>query len=369
MKILYFTIQINDLGGLARIVIDKINRLVGMGYDVTLCNIESLEVRPYYPLDSRVKLVRGDMQTTPGGMLTRLKGTLATVKRLRQIIREENPDVIINAHTPLITWVLPFVCRDIPKIMEIHQSRQGLEVFNQKYLSPTAQWVHRHAIRWIYGKYRKLVVLTHGDQESWNLKNCIVIPNFSTYPVESENPNPLTSKNVICLARLMPQKRIDLLIEIWAKVAKDFPDWKCTVYGEGMYRLEYEAMAAKLGVGDSFRMPGAVPDVRKYIDDSSILCLTSEYEGFGIVLIEAQLKGVPVIAFEYVGVHDIIENGQDGWIVPFGDTDAYADKLREMMSSHEERLRLQQNAFRSVKKFDNKRVMKEWDSLFRSLHK
>ncbi len=338
-----------------------------MGYEVSLCNIENLDVKPYYPVDSRVKLVRGDMQTTPGGMLTRLKGTLATVKRLKEIIREERPDVIVNAHTPLITWVLPFVCRDIPKIMEIHQSRQGLEVFNKKYLSPTAQCVHRYAIRWIYGKYRCLVVLTSGDRESWNLKNCIVIPNFSTYPVESANPNPLTAKNVICLARLMPQKRIDLLIEIWAKVAGDFPDWKCTVYREGIYRKDYEALAAKLGVTESFLMPGAVPDVRKYIDDASILCLTSEYEGFGIVLIEAQLKGVPVIAFEYVGVHDIIDNGRDGWIIPFGDTEAYAEKLRGMMTSREERKRLQQGAFQSVTKFDGERVMSQWDSLFKSL--
>ena len=61
MKLLYFTIQINMLGGLAKIVIDKINWLVDHGYDVTLCNIERLEVVPAYPIDSRVKLVRGDI--------------------------------------------------------------------------------------------------------------------------------------------------------------------------------------------------------------------------------------------------------------------------------------------------------------------
>ena len=367
MKLLYFTIQINMQGGLARIVIDKINWLVDHGYEVTLCNIEALDVVPYYETDARVKLLRGDMQTTPGGILTRLKGTLATLRRLKEIIRQEQPDVIVNAHTPLITWVLPFTCRRIPKVMECHQSRQGLEVFNQWAMSKTARTLHRHAIRWIYGRYDRYVVLTHGDQDSWRLKNCIVIPNFSNYKPETEHPNPLSARQVIVLARLMPQKRIDLMIRIWAKVAREFPDWQLTVLGEGMQMEELKALAVAEGVSESFRMPGAVRDVTSYLEQSSILCLTSEYEGFGIVLIEAMLKGLPVVAFEYVGVRDIIEDGVDGYVVPFGDVDAYAARLRQLMASAEVRRRLRDNALVSVRKFDKEAVMQRWVELFHTL--
>lgn len=354
-------------GGLARIVVDKMNWLVAHGYEVTLCNIEPLPVEPYYETDKRIKLVRGDMQTTPGGPLTRLKGTLATIRRLKEIIREENPDVIVNAHTPLITWVLPFICRRIPKVIECHQSRQGLEVFNRQFMNPAARVLHRHAIRWIYGRYDRFVVLTTGDQQSWNLKNCIVIPNFSTYKPATDNPTPLTARQVIVLARLMPQKRIDLMLDIWSRVVADFPDWQLTILGEGMEAEALKMQAEKLGIAQSVNMPGAVRDVTPYVEQSSILCLTSEYEGFGIVLIEAMLKGLPVIAFEYVGVHDIIEDGVDGYIVPFGDVEAYADKLRSLMSSREECLRLREAAFLSVKKFDRERVMRRWTGLFETL--
>lgn len=379
MKLLYFTIQINMLGGLAKIVIEKINWLVAHGYDVTLCNIERLDVVPAYPIDPRVKLVRGDISTVPGGALTRLKGVLGSVKRTKEIIDREKPDVIINAHCPLVTWIIPWVSGKIPTIIEMHQSRQGLEVFNRQFMGAFSRWLHRWSIRWIYGKYDRFVVLTNGDREAWNTKNCITIPNFSSMKKTEKLqdiqhsdkekagiciPNIEKKHQIIMSARLMPQKRIDLMIEVWAKLAKDFPDWQVKVLGDGMLKEELELKVDGFGLRDSFLLPGGVKDVTFELEKSDILCLTSEYEGFGIVLIEAMLKGVPVMAFEYVGVHDIIENGVDGYVVPFGNVDAYAERLRELMTSEELREKFSARALESVKKFDKERVMNMWVELF-----
>ncbi|MCF0178711.1 MAG: glycosyltransferase family 4 protein [Bacteroidales bacterium] len=364
MKLLYFTIQINNLGGLARIVIDKINWLVVHGYEVTLCNIERVEVKPYYEIDKRVKLVRGDMSTEPGGAWTRIKGVLASIRRLRQIIAEEKPDVIINAHTPLITWVLPWMSRDIPKVMEVHQSRQGLEVFNKRYLSPRNQFLHRHMIRWIYGRYDRFVVLTTGDRDSWNLKNCVVIPNFTTMQVSEKLGTSEEKKSVVVLARLAPQKRIDLMIRIWEKVAATHKDWELNILGDGIDREALQQQIHDAGLDSSCHLLGAVTDVKPWLDKASVLALTSEYEGFGIVLIEAMLRRLAVIAFEYVGVHDIINNGTDGYVVPFGDIDEYASKLSELMDNAELREKFTDDAVRSVKKFDKEMVMSRWERLF-----
>ena len=380
MKLLYFTIQINMLGGLAKIVIDKINWLVDHGYDVTLCNIERLEVVPAYPIDSRVKLVRGDISTEPGGALTRLKGVVGAIRRTKEIIEQEQPDVVINAHCPLVTWILPWItghstwlssfsAHRSTLIIEMHQSRQGLEVFNRQFMGAFSRWLHRWSIRWIYSKYDKFVVLTNGDREAWNTKNCITIPNFAT--VKTSLGSRLSSQDerhqIVLLARLMPQKRIDLMIKVWAKLAKDFPDWHVKVLGDGLLRDELVKLTRELEVEDSFLMPGAVNDVNAELESSDILCLTSEYEGFGIVLIEAMMKHVPVMAFEYVGVHDIINDGKDGFIVPFGDIDRYAERLQLLMESPAERERLADNALISVKKFDKEHVMRQWVILFENL--
>lgn len=369
MKILYFTIQINMVGGLARIVIDKINWLVDKGYDITLCNIEALDVKPAYPIDPRVKLIRGDIQTKPGGILIRAKGVMGAVKRTKEVIRQVKPDIIVNAHCPLVTWILPFVCHDIPKIVEIHQSRQGLEVFNRQFMSPLARWGHRYAIKWIYSKYDRFVVLTNGDKETWQCRNCQVIPNFHNFQVLECLPKQTEHKQIILLSRLMPQKRIDLMIDIWAILAKEYPEWKVKVLGEGILRHQLEEKILTLGLQDSFLLPGEVKDVTKELRVSDILCLTSEYEGFGIVLIEAMAKGIPVIVFEYVGVHDIINDGVDGLIVPFGDVDAFVQKLKQLMADKDLYERLATSALSSVHKFDKEKVMKKWDALFNdSLH-
>jgi len=366
MKVLYFVIQFNMAGGLARIVTDKVNWLVEHGYEVTICNIEPLEVKPYYPLDSRVKLIRGDIQTTPGGIMTRIKGVAKAMRRTFEVIEEVRPDVIVNAHCPLVTWLIPLVRlrgKNRPRLIaEMHQSRQGLEVFNRQFMSPMGQWLHRWSIRWIYGRYDRFVVLTHGDQEQWKLKNCVVIPNFvnPTDNVIKEVPN---SKQIIMLARLMPQKRIDLMVQVWARLASEFPDWKVKVLGEGMERERLETQIAEAGLQDSVLLPGEVKDVWPELCNSEIMCLTSEYEGFGIVLIEAMQAGVPVMAFEYVGVHDIIDDNRSGYIIPFGDVDAYAAKLRVLMSNVEERRRLAMQAKQTLAKFDKEQVMQKWVDL------
>lgn len=370
MKLLYFTIQFSMAGGLARIVTDKVNWLVAHGYEVTICNIEPLEVVPYYPLDERVKLMRGNIATTPGGILTRMKGVLRARKRLSQVIEESRPDIIINAHCPLVTWLLPFSHRSIPKVMEIHQSLQGLEVFDRQFMSPMARRLHLWSIRWIYQRYDRFVVLTHGDMAAWGSpSNARVIPNFANF-VDGSHPlgtDCKTQKQILLLARLMPQKRIDLMMQVWALLAKDFPDWHVTVLGEGLSRSELEQLRHRLEIEDSFSMPGEVKEVKQELATSDIFCLTSEYEGFGIVVLEAQQMGLPVVAFRYVGVDDLITDGENGYVVPFGDVHAYAERLRRLMSSAEERKRLAENGRASVQKFDKECVMQRWVELFQQL--
>lgn len=380
MKLLYFTIQIHFLGGLSKIVSEKINWLVGHGYEVSLCNIEKLDVITAYPIDPRVKLIRGDISTTPGNAFTRIKGVVGAVDRILDIIKEEHPDVIINAHCPLVTWILPFISKSgsislfrndrIPTIMEFHQSRQGLEIFNKKFTDSFSGWLHQWSIRWIYGKYNKFVALTTEDKKAWNLNNCIVIPNFSSIsPREYIEDAPGNEHQIILLARLMPQKRIDLMIQVWNLLAKKYPNWHVKVLGEGDLRESLESMVIERGLQDSFLLTGSVKDVSEELEASDIICLTSEHEGLCLVFIEAMQKSVPMIAFEISGIHDVVEDGYNGFLVPFGDVYSYARRLSEMMDSKELRNRFRENGKEFVKRFDKEHVMGMWVNLFQSINK
>ena len=361
----------DQVGGVAKIESEKINWLVAHGYEVSVCDIESWEMHPYYPLDERVNFFIGNISTTPGNPFIRLKGVLNAFKRVRNIIRSERPDIIINAHCPLVTWIIPWVAGKIPVVAEMHQSRQGLKVFNQQFMGRFGRWLHRWSIRWIYGRYDRFVCLTNEDRNAWKLNNAVTIPNFSSLSLHETNPKDRSIQRqdhqIIVIARLAPQKRLDLMMQVWQRLYKDFPSWHVKVLGDGFDADRLRIMCKNMGLEESFLMPGAVKDVREELIASDILCLTSEYEGFGIVLIEAMQLGIPVMAFEYLGVHDIIENGKDGYVVPFGDIDAYAEKLRYLMTNEKEQDRLAENAFVSVRRFEKEHVMEKWVSLFDEL--
>lgn len=372
MKLLYFCIQMDQVGGVARIESDKINWLAAHGYDITVCDIEDWEMQPYYPLDARVRFMTAGIATTPGNPWVRLKGVVRAISRVRQIIREEQPDIIVNAHCPLVTWILPFVTPHTPIVAEMHQSRQGLEVFDRQFMGRIGRWLHRWSVRWIYSQYDQFVCLTNEDLQAWHLSNARAIPNFSSLGAEETKVRSHVddgSRQIVVVARLAPQKRIDLMMQIWQRLKPDFPDWHVKVLGDGFEADRLRALCIEMGLESTFLMPGAVRDVRPELVASDLLCLTSEYEGFGIVLIEAMQLGIPIMAFEYVGVHDIIRDGYDGYVVPFGDIDAYVSRLRQLMTSATERARLATNAKQSVRKFDKEHVMQQWDTLFRTLRR
>lgn len=355
----------DQVGGVARIETDKVNWLVEHGYDVTLCDIEDWNVQPYYPLNPRVHFVVGHLPTTPGGLLTRLRNVWHSVQKIRAIIDDVKPDVIINAHCPVVTWILPFVFRGIPKITEMHQSYQGLEVFNSWAMSKWMAVLHLRLVRLVYGLYNRFVTLTNADRVCWHLPNSVCIPNFSNVPITQHVA--VKHKRIVMLARLMPQKRIDLMIRVWALIAQRHPDWQVRVLGEGMERNSLQRQIDEAGLSNSFLLCGAVKNVSTELEQADILCLTSEYEGFGIVLIEAMRMGVPVLSMEYVGVHDIIEHNTDGVVVAFGNVEKYACELERLMLSEVERKRLAHNAYQSVRRFDKETVMQKWVELFQAV--
>ena len=128
MKILYFVNGLNYKGGIARIVVDKANYLADkFKHDVTICVANNI-VESAYPLSHNVKICRFDSENRlDTGLLKKISSVLIYYKKLLKLLDKEQPDIIVNAQTQIITWILPFVCKKIPKIMEIHFSYIGMK--------------------------------------------------------------------------------------------------------------------------------------------------------------------------------------------------------------------------------------------------
>ena len=158
-------------------------------------------------------------------------------------------------------------------------------------------------------------------------------------------------------------KQPHLLLEIWKKLQARFPQWSLRMVGGGYEEAEIRALAQTLGLErvsfEGFQNP------EKFYRDASIFCMTSAYEGFGMVLVEAASCGCVPVAFDsFASVRDIVSDDENGALVPAFDLDAYAETLARLMSDDSERARLAKNACTDAEKFSPAKIGDLWEKLF-----
>ncbi|MGN0835634.1 MAG: glycosyltransferase [Candidatus Spyradosoma sp.] len=175
-------------------------------------------------------------------------------------------------------------------------------------------------------------------------------------------------KELLFVGRMVfEQKRPDYLLKIWGRLQKQFQEWSLRFVGDGDYLPELKRLAGELGIErvsfEGFCNPAP------FYRDASIFCMTSVQEGFGMVLVEAASFGCVPVAFEsYAAVRDIIDDGENGALVPAFDVDAYAETLARLMRDDALRERLARNALAQIpSKFSPQKIGDMWDALFNEI--
>lgn len=174
-------------------------------------------------------------------------------------------------------------------------------------------------------------------------------------------------KQILYVGRLeYGMKRFDRMINIWAKIEKMFPDWSFVVIGDGPYRGYFENIVQKKGLKNVYFEGFQNPE--KYYSESSIICLSSSTEGFGMVLVEAlKYKCIPIAYNSFAALSDIIVDGVNGYAIPPFKEKLFIEKLHYLMSNENERMRLADNNAVTLHKFDINRVTQQWLNLFNNL--
>ncbi|MCQ2256428.1 MAG: glycosyltransferase [Bacteroidaceae bacterium] len=190
--------------------------------------------------------------------------------------------------------------------------------------------------------------------------------------------NPITNRHtknqectkdnlVVFVGRLnFLQKRPDLLLKVWERIYENNPSWRCAVVGNGEY---YEIMQKKIRKNSvkNIELVGFA-DSEDYYKKAKILCMTSNSEGFPLVITEASSYGVVPIAFDsFNAVSDVIKDEETGLIVPAFDVDTYAVKLHSLMNDNGKLSRLSNAATIYTEKFNMDRIVLNWYELFESL--
>ena len=219
----------------------------------------------------------------------------------------------------------------------------------------------------LFDEYSQSIAKAIGVKDVANSK-LYTLQNPINKPLDIPTDGP-REKRVIYVGRLSRRdKRVDRLLKVWNLVHQNHPEWRLSIVGDGEDRENLEKIVAEL------RLPRVefcdfTSSPEEFYANSEILCLTSEFEGCPMVLLEAQSYGCATMAFDCSpGIHKILGPvWENGAFVPNGDIEAYAEALSRLMSDDELRQKIQRNGLENVKRFSAEESAKQYDSLINKL--
>ena len=379
-KIVYCTPALYSAGGVERIVSFKASYFAErLGYDVIIIVTEGRGRGCFFPLSDKVKVVNfelgfEDLWKAP--FLRKVFLYLSKQRKYKKMLSAElmriQPDITISMLRREINF-LTSLKDGSKKIGELHVNRSNYRNFEANDSNKLKQLFAKFWMKSLVGNLKRLdqlVVLTDKSKTSWpELSNVTVIPDPITIEAKSaEVKSEKGSKRVVTIGRYAYQKGYDLLLQAWAEVEKHNTDWTLEIYGMGD-QAPYRHIITDLGI-DTNRclLNGPVDDVGQVYKNSSIFVLSSRFEGFGLVLVEAMAFGLPVVSFDCpAGPDEIITDGHDGLLAPSGDVKALAKKLMLLMADENLRKRLSQNACQSARRYEMNLIAGKWVDLFNNL--
>lgn len=368
MNIIYFVPNITIAGGIFRIVSDKINYLAeNREGQLFLAYYGNGQEKPIYPLHPNILLVPIDIDWKVG-FGKKILRILKNISVIRHILKKNKIDIVVNANAPLLIWILPFICRRIKKVHEFHFSYEGQQILDEEIFKSRAK---KHLIQYLrkycLTKFDKVIALTETDKEMWNLQNILVIPNFSNVQQceESNGKNRLA----ISAGRLESVKGYDRLISAWASVALKYSDWQLEIWGEGSLRNQLQRQIETLQLSSVVHLKGVSHNMSEVYVRSSFFVMSSLYEGFPLVLVEAMNCGLPCVSFDITGANSIIEDGKNGFLVPDNNIDALASACMKLIKDETLLEDMGKQAHISSTRFSKPKVMQKWLNLFEALTK
>ena len=379
MKIAYCIPALYNPSGMERVLTMKANYLALQGYEIHIILTDGGDKPPYFPLEKSVQVRQLDIDFEEPyhhpfwhRVWLYQKKMKALKKQLNACLCELKPDITVSLLRRDVN-VINQMTDGSPKVGEIHFDRLHYRHFTASWM-PT--FIYSYVQKWWMGKLirelkklDKFVVLTHEDAAFWpELNNVIVVPNPTSFFPDTVSD--CTRKQVIAAGRYVNQKGFDRLISAWQKVSSRHPDWVLKIYGDGGGRESLQQQITELGLNENCILEHSVSDIAVKFQESSIFVLSSRYEGFGLVIVEAMSCGLPVVSFAcHCGPRDIITEETDGFLVPEGDIDGLAEKINLLIEEDHFRKNMGKMARLKAENYKMEKVGVQWTALFESLLK
>lgn len=385
-----FVILTTEIGGVEVVTSVLANKFVSEGYGVSIFSFLTGKNTIADRLDKRIKLYHQNDYSK----------SKENIARLREILQKNQIQLVVNqCGMPLIpirTILMAAKGIDV-KIISAYHSEPGHNGRIQK-LDDALATCNNPMIRCLLYSLRWMVKKVTGYGMAYNYKHSDKFLVLSPSHIEKFKhftglkqtarlqvmPNSVNvagdsfsysadkkQKEILYVGRLdMISKHVDRVIDTWGCLEEHFPDWRLTIVGDGDAKADLILLAESKGLQrvafEGYQSP------EKYYERASLLLLTSDFEGFGLVVVEGMTYGVvPAIYDSYSAASDIIENGKDGILLPFHKEGFRADEaaslFSEVLVDASKRERMAVAAMAKSKDFSLEKVFDKWITLIRDL--
>lgn len=374
MKIAYCIPSLYYPSGMERVLTLKANYFAEkFSYEIHIILTDGKDRKPYYDLHPSITIHQLDIDFDALNNLRFYKKLPKYLskqrlfkKKLNECLHQIHPDITISLLRRDINFIDKMTDGSV-KMGEIHFNKSNYRDFSNlrlpEFLKAIAKAYWRAQLIRHLRCLKQFIVLSYEDAREWTeLTNVRVI--YNPLPFFPEQVSDSSRKQVIAVGRYVPQKGFDRLISAWQLVARKHPNWVLRIYGDGM-REQLQQQIDSLGITTSCILEHTVANIIDKYCESSIFALSSRFEGFGMVIIEAMACGVPPVSFTCpCGPRDIINDGKDGLLVEDGNIEELAEKISYLIEHEDIRKEMGKQARLNVQRFQIENIAKQWKLLF-----
>lgn len=353
---MHLLLIINSLGGggAERVLSRLANAWQATGVQVTLATFDSRDADVYHLSEG---VTRRSLRDECRGQRSWLPGMVRRTRWLRTVIRASKPSAVISfIDRTNVVALLAAQGLSVPVIVS--------ERIHPEMYDPGRIWAVLR--QWVYPAAAAIVLQTH-DIAEWARQRfpqsrLAVIPN--PLPPDIPDASAESRPEIIAVGRLTAQKGFDLLIDAFSRIHLRWPEWRLRILGEGDARALLSQQIASLGLEQSVELAGRQADAVQQMARASIFVLSSRYEGFPNVLMEAMATGRAVIAANCrSGPADLIEHHVNGLLVPPNDVGALAEAMEQMLSSPERRIAMARAARKIRDRLAIDSILPQWNAV------
>lgn len=372
--------DVYGMGGTVRTVLNVTNYLAKTGYDVEIISVFRHRQKAFFDIDPRIKVtVLHDVvnrDKNQKGFKNKVSNYL--MNRKSRLIHSDDEGYHFFS---LLTDIKMF--NYIKTIQEgiIVSTRPSFNIFTAKYANKGVKIIGQEHLNFsIYPPRMKksllknyihldfLATLTDEDTDDYKKllkKGKVKVEKLTnSIPALQGVTSNVESKVIIAAGRLVEQKGFDLLIESFSVVNQIHPDWQLKIFGSGRDKQKLEDLITEKKLYNHVFLMGPTQNIEIELANSSIYALSSRFEGFGMVIIEAMQCGVPVVSFDCPkGPSEIISHNVDGLLIENGNTEKLANGMIELIENKEKRRAFSVKAMKNVKRYEIENIGQLWEKL------